>query len=46
MVKKISLTDQQAEMIIYELRSGIRGDDPKDKYDQQLKRLIKKIEEA
>lgn len=45
-MKTIKLTDEQAEMAVFELNNGIRGDDPKDKYDNQLKRIIKKIEEA
>lgn len=40
----INLSKAQAEMVIYELNNSLRGDD--DPYDNKLKRIIKKVEEA
>lgn len=42
--RTVTFTEPQVEMLLYELRASIRGDD--DPYDNKLKRLIKKIEEA
>lgn len=44
--KTITLTEKQVEIVLYELEQGIMGDDPKDAYDQALKRIIKKIQES
>lgn len=45
MSKTVRLTDEQVETIVYELEQGIRGDDPKDAYDNKLRRIIKKLSE-
>lgn len=42
--KTISFTKAQVEMLVYELKCGVRGDG--DSYDTRLKKLIKKVEEA
>lgn len=46
MPKAVRLTEDQIKTIVYELGQGIRGDDPKDAYDNKLKRIINKLSEG
>ena len=43
MTRTIKLTDNQIDLIIYELNQSIRGDD--DAYDRKINNIINKLKE-
>lgn len=41
-MKTVKFTDEQLDMVIYELEQSLRGDN--DSYEKKLKTIIKKLE--